>query len=372
MTAFLHKRRCRVFYGCLLTLEVVLKPIRAWWQSRNSPCLRLAASVLGSVLVLTSVQKAAGNDVRLVRLENWSTAFADKRITYRLKVVSKGEIPEGTLQWSYSANQRTLARGETNVKRTDDLSGTAEIVLQLPRLRDGVVFKTLIAADFIPQGENRPAASTTQPLWLFPENPIKGRTEWTASLNIALFDPVGKTTDAFNKIQLPYRRIRNAASLHVPEQKGILIVGEGAELQPSVIEDLSAAAQSGQHVIILAPERCTIPIAGSADGNTAAAELRYARSHIISELDKRLDAEAWLGAENRVPARGLMMKSRRDQIEVTVSDRDDSWPWLEIHDSTRRSRIVYCGFQIIRHFDNGPTPRFFLIRLLESLSPNNE
>jgi len=56
-------------------------------------------------------------------------------------------------------------------------------------------------------------------------------------------------------------------------------------------------------------------------------------------------------------------------VEATVSDESRAWPWLEVRFPESNGVLVMCGFRIIEHWNSGPTPRFLLIRLLESLSP---
>ncbi|MDA1055366.1 MAG: hypothetical protein O3C40_33620 [Planctomycetota bacterium] len=52
-----------------------------------------------------------------------------------------------------------------------------------------------------------------------------------------------------------------------------------------------------------------------------------------------------------------------------MSDEARAWPWLEVRFPESRGVLVMCGFRVIEHWNGGPTPRFLLVRLLESLSP---
>ena len=45
---------------------------------------------------------------------------------------------------------------------------------------------------------------------------------------------------------------------------------------------------------------------------------------------------------------------------------DGDWPWLTIEYPETNGRFIFCGFRLIKHWDDGPTPRFLLSRILES------
>jgi hypothetical protein len=90
-------------------------------------------------------------------------------------------------------------------------------------------------------------------------------------------------------------------------------------------------------------------------------EIRLRRNEIITELDKRLDATAW-PPDGAVPHTGLVPD--RTGAEVT---EDSGWPWVELWLQEPHGRLVICGFKIVATWDNGPTPRFLLVRILEYL-----
>jgi hypothetical protein len=333
----------------------------------NHPAPLLLA-ITGAAL-LAAEHSIVSADTRITPIENWSTAFAGDDTRIGMRIIAD-RAPEGTLHWSHSANQRTLARGEVEVKRTGDVSSTAEFTLRPPELREGVISETTVTTEFVPRGSNEAAASLERTLWLFPRNPLAGKSEWATQLDIELFDPDGNTADQFDDLELPYRSIRNAASVNDPKQQGVLIIGEGASLvrNRTLAENVLNAAAGGRRVVLLAPADGSLPLPG-ADGKAQVAPggLRFARHQIIAELDKRLDTQAWPGTDNVVPSRGLLLESRRGRIELAVTDEARAWPWLEVRFPESKGVLVMCGFTVMEHWNNGPTPRFLLMRLLESL-----
>lgn len=329
---------------------------------------RIPVIVVLSATLLSALAGSAEADTRVVLLEDWSTAFGGEEIPMRVRVISD-RVPQGSIQWSHAADQRTLARGAVELRATGEVSAVAEFVLNPAELREGVIFETTVTAEFLPRGSSKPTASLKQTLWLFPRNPLEGKSEWAKQLDIELLDSDGRTMDVFDDWQLPYRRIRSATD---DAQTGVLIVGEGASLvrSRSLATGLLQAAANGRRVVLLAPAEGALTMPGTeGDGLPAGSigELRLARQKIITELDKRLDSKAWPGTDNAVPFRGLQLESRRGRIEATVGDEPHAWPWLEVRFPETRGVLVICGFTVIEHWEHGPTPRYLLTRLLESL-----
>lgn len=319
-----------------------------------------------SAIVCVTESSAAGIQIRPI--ENCSTAFAGEEIRIGFRIISDRTL-DGSLQWSHSAEQRTLARGNSGVRRSSEISGVAECVLRLPELRDGVIFHTTLNVEFIPQGSTTAAASLQHALWLFPRNPLAGKSEWARQLDVELLDPTGDTANILDTLEFPYRQVRSTAPT---ESTGILLIAEGVSLVKArrLATGALEAAAAGRRVVLLSPTDGKLPIPGIAGEDILAGsvgELRFARNRVITQLDKRLDARAWSGSDNRVPSRGLLIENRRGRIETAISEEPQAWPWLEIHFPETQGILVVCGFTVIEHWEHGPTPRFLLIRLLESL-----
>jgi hypothetical protein len=339
-------------------------------MSKSHAC-RLSQWLLIALFVtLAPSRHANGDEVRLNAAERWTTAFADEEIQFRVQVDSNS-TPHGTLQWSHSANQRVLARGESKVRAASDAAAAAKFTLRPGSLRDGVILGTTIKTEFVPSGSEGTAATLETRLTLFPRDPLNGRKEWAKQLNLKLFDPIGTTSRVFDSLNLPYRAVRNAAAIHDRSQNGILIVGEGASLvqNRTLAEDVLQAAARGRRVVMLAPADGSLPFPGTEGkpGSVFPTEMRFAGTHIISELDKRLDAVAWMGAGDSIPSSRLEVESYRGRVMATVARESGSWPWLSVQFPKARGTLVVCGFRIIKHWEDGPTPRYLLLKILESL-----
>ncbi|MEX1026829.1 MAG: hypothetical protein WD049_02305 [Candidatus Paceibacterota bacterium] len=332
---------------------------------------RMLLARVAIVAICFACSTTATADIIVRPVEHHTNEFGGREISRGFRVESDQPLV-GRFVWSLSAQDRTLARGEQELRVTEQAADVT-IKFRLNALRDEVVLPiTLTVAVVVEQDE---VSRQELRLWLFPDDPFGPRDEWLRSLDITLFDPVENTSQRFDDSHLPYRSTHNLAAIHDPEQPGILVIGEGVSLRKhrSLAETVLQAAASGRRVLLLAPADGSLTVPGTArdglpDGG-APGELRFARQHIISELDKRLDALAWQGTNNAVPASKFLIESRHNRVEATVSDESRAWPWLEVRYPESGGALVLCGFRVIEHWNSGPTPRFLLLRLLEHLSP---
>ncbi len=47
------------------------------------------------------------------------------------------------------------------------------------------------------------------------------------------------------------------------------------------------------------------------------------------------------------------------------------WPWVEV-EYVDGGKLIFCQFELSRHWDDCPTPRYLFARILESLSASQE
>lgn len=325
----------------------------------------LSVSIL-SILAINSFVKqtaAAEATAAVVPVEHWSCLFGDQeaKLHFRIMKIKTDPGVDGRIQWQYSANQRTLDRGEFQIGRKD--RGQAEITLRLPKLRAGVIFKTELTVAYVPRGENVEAAALTKTLWLFPEDPFADQRSTLEKRELTLFDPEGQTAELFEKIELPHQRIRNVAALGDPADHSYLIVGEGTSLTRNrgLAERLLSFAAAGGTVLMLAPSEGTIPMPGEDDAPKPGG-LKFRQHDIIREFDKRLDPKLLPGISDFAGSK-VSLRTRLSRIGMQVSE-DGDWPWFTVEYPETRGRFVFCGFSLIEHWDAGPTPRFLLDRIL--------
>jgi hypothetical protein len=331
------------------------------------------ASVLISFLFLPNtaleLSAAEGSTAVIVPVERWSNAFGGQEVTLHFRVVKRKAKPavDGRIQWHYSANQRTLARGEAEIGRDD--AALTEVVLRIPEVRDGVIFQTELTVAYVPRGEDSAAATLTKTLWLYPEDAFADQRDTLKDRKLTLFDPDGKTAELFAKIELPHRRIRNAEVLEAGDEHSYVIVGEGTSLirNRGLADRLLRFAAASGTVLMLAPSEGVIPMPGEVSKKAKAndpqpGELRFRRHHVIREFDKRLDSEFLPGPSDFAGSK-VTLRTRLNRIGMEVSE-DGNWPWFTIDYPDTKGRFVFCGFNIVKNWSNGPAPRYLLNRIL--------
>lgn len=330
---------------------------------------------LGAGWLARSARGEGPSDVTLRVLEPWSAVFAAQPGVFHLVVESERSLA-GTVSWSIVMEDRVLARRDVPFAVTPERAATVEVAL--PRLESiKPIALTMTLAATVREGDTA-RASTRKALWLFPEDPFVDRSEWLKALDLTLFDPSGATARLLDKAGIPYRATRNPEAL-LQVRGGLVVLGEGLSFAeyPAIPEVMLAVAESGIGVLCLAPAEGSLAIPGASGpdvlrGTLGSTEhpisVRLRRKDVVATLDDRLDWKGW-PPDGRVLASGLRLESERGRVVGrVVGGTEDGWAWLEAEFATGRGRLLLVGFSLAEHWDSGPTPRFLLRRLLETMS----
>ena len=340
-------------------------------------CLPMAVRiVLASILALSLIigaESLCAEDPSVVikAQDGWANVFGETNAKMRFDVTSTVALA-AVVRWSYSANGRTIANGESMANAEPGQSTEVVVPLQFPAVKDAVIFTTKLSLSVSERNVEPPLATITTPIWIFPRDPFLDRSRWLQQLEITLFDPVGDTAQVFTDASIPFMQTRNLATLS-ELNRGLLVIGEGVSLtnNRSLSAALYSAAARGLPVLCLAPSDGVFAVPGADVDATIPQFVTFRRGDVISELDKRLDAKQWLPAREPVTS-GLRYHIDRNRMVLEVSDSAQGWPWLETKYNDT-GVFVICGFGIIKHWHDGPTPRFLLTRILEHLTnePND-
>ena len=327
--------------------------------------LFLIAGLIGSVL--SPPARAEAPQVNIQYREQVTAFFAEADAHFHFDIATSSEVA-GTVMWTLVANGRVLASGEVDARPTPDTPAVLSIERRLPTLREGVAFPLQLKVAFRSTDDKKPLHEIVQELWLLSDNPFADRQKWLDSLEIQLFDPVGDTAAAFQKLDVSFNQRHNADALSELSQ-GTVIIGEGTSLKdyPSLAKALPALAMRGVNVICFAASdgELLLPMQAS-DDNRAADQFSLRRIDVVGQLDKRLRSPRWVPDES-VELRELSVRAAQSQIAGEIVEAGKGWPWLEVHYSQPSGRFVYCGFGLIKAWDQSPVPRYLLARLLEAL-----
>lgn len=298
--------------------------------------------------------------------EQWSNVFGGKESVFHLSVRAQEEL-NGRVGWQFSSSGRTLARGEREVSVQPGEIETVEVRLQVPEVKEGVVMQASLSVSVYKGGADDAVTNLEKQIWIFPEDPFSHQKQWLKELKIHLFDPEKKTAEVFSDAEIPFDRVSNIDSF-AEIKEGVLIIGEGVSLRDyrGLSKMMLKAAAAGTPVLCLtlAGGEMTFPGMGDVD-LPQPKSMSFRRNDIITELDKRLDADAW-PPDGKVVVGSVKLNGEKGPV-VGEIEKQDGWPWVEIDFGNKEGRLVICGFGIIEKWNSGPTPRFLLARILEYL-----
>jgi hypothetical protein len=299
--------------------------------------------------------------------QGWSNALGGTRL--KLPMVVRSDRPlNGSLGWSLHVEQRVLAHGDVEVRTAAGAPKRVVLAIAIPPVRDEVVLKTQLTVKLTEPRQAELLASCIQPVWIFPQDPFSQRRDRLEELPISLFDPAGATIAYFEQSSIPFRHVRSQAALDGID-RGIVVIGEGASWRQNqgLSTALLRAAARGRPVLCLAPSDGDLSLGAwyESGGLPLPQSISFRQADIVHELDRRLDSQRWQG--NRAVIHSLQLRGVGGEAMATVSEANDGWPWLEIQFPNDGSRLIVCGFGVIRHAQAGPAPRFLLSCLLERL-----
>jgi len=305
---------------------------------------------------------AADNPAPLKLGDAPTNFFADSTATLHVEVPA--ELAKRRVVWVHATNEgRVFSRGEAKVAPLAGANQAAKIELRLPSVKPGVILEGVLNFSILADNGRDRLASGDARVIAFPKDPFLDRGQWLKGLKITLYDPKEKTAAVFKSAEIPHETIVNAAALSEIKE-GILVIGEGLSLREErgLAEVLVAAAAGGLTVLCLAPAEGSLPLAG--DDFKKAKSFACRKESIITELDKRLDAQAWSGGRKVVASR-LALRGEGPGVAAEVDLDQGDWPWLDVAFARTPGRLVVCGFGLVEAWDASPTPRFLLARILE-------
>lgn len=324
--------------------------------------------LLGVLLGGTLLQ--AESTISISVREPWSNVFGGKESTFHVSVTGPNAF-SGRLGWQLAADGRTLVRGDAEIKVSPTAPGEVVIRIPVPEVKPGVILQTRLSV-LVLDG-NREAGHLEKTLWVFPENALSDRSEWLKALRLSLFDPIGKTAKLFDGLGIPYSGIRAVDTLSEVKD-GVVIIGEGVSFKDyrGLSGGMLKAVASGVSVLCLAPAAGEIELPSSVSGDLSRPiAMEFQREIIIRKLDKRLDPEGW-APDGQSMACGLAFRGERGPVIAEVGSATDGWPWIELGYAKNNAKFVVCGFGIVGKWADSPTPRYLLVKMLETLRNKEE
>ena len=112
---------------------------------------------------------------RIEPREKWSAVFGESKVTFAFDV-HVDEAIDGRVLWNFSANQRTISRGEIELTAAPNKLAEIVVPLQIPPVKEGVIFRANLTLFLHGEDDSRGIATLDKPIWIYAENPFAGRT----------------------------------------------------------------------------------------------------------------------------------------------------------------------------------------------------
>ncbi len=331
-------------------------------------CVRFAVHGISSLCLLwvagasifPNPAGCAEQAVTLQPRERWTNEFGGGLVVRSFQVTASREFA-GNLLWSLSTMHRTLARGEKLVQASGNAAANVEVRIVVDALKDEVIMPAQF--DVTLADANGPVARHVSTIYFFAREPFAARRAWLSSFPIMVFDPLGKTADVLRTAQIPYTETRNRTVLSSLQQ-GVLLIGEGVTFSdfPGLSDQIMRSALQGTWVICLAPAAGSFSLELSP--SVSPAKLLFQDATVIHRLDKKLDAAAWAPTGS---LGGIRVRFAAAGGAITAQLGNEGWPWMESHFADTNGRFVLCGLPVIERWEESPTPRYLLLRILEDL-----
>lgn len=255
--------------------------------------------------------------------------------------------------WQLTSESRTLAQGNTALQpvKTDASDSTFE--LKTPETVNGVVLNVTLSCHLEGSG-----TEVVLPLRLRGPNPLAHFRETLEKNGIALYDPVGKTAEAFQGLEVT---VQSVTTLQKVDEAPLVIIGEGVEWNDRLTERADELARQGKLVLVLRPQDESIwPLKLSAENLTQWRFVSLAESGLVPQ---KLDIQFW-GTDANTNA-GWELKISRQKLQLVPQIGPQIWQIAESK-TVNKGRCLFIGFPLIARWSSSPVPRELLAEILIS------
>jgi hypothetical protein len=308
-------------------------------------------------IALSSLAVASAQDsIQLLYREQIKHFFADQDVELHIDI-SSSETATAKVTWALRTEQRPLKQQTQQLNLRAEKPTTLVIKHRLPPLKDGVTFpiELWVGVSCIDSEQN---GSLQETIFLHAKDKTFTSIERFKQLNLHLFDPTDETAHVLDAHELPYTRITNLETIR-EFNHGMILVGENTDWSDygELGNILLDAAQRGVGVVCLAPAVSdgSLPLSSYEKDSR---RWSFRRDEVLTALDKRFNV-AWV-PEKSSQLSGLRLEILGDQTVASTVEGKQGWPWFEIEFDQPHKKLVWCGFGIIRDWEQSPLPRQIL------------
>jgi hypothetical protein len=270
----------------------------------------------------------------------------------------KNDKAAESVGWVVTVAGKVVARREFRAEPTGAKSKAVSLRVKLPQPRPGIVVSVTVTL-LAPRGQ-----PTTVPMFVFPADPVVEKRAAIRSLDLAVYDPKGKTVARLEQLEVAYRRIRTLPQLRA--ETGAVLIGEDVALggRGGIGDTLVDLTRKGCDVICLAPASGIVPLPNPKPFATG--KLTFDGIEAIRRVDKRFGVH-FSGNNARSAASPFQISTIGRRPVLQFDRKYDGWVWFEYETEPRRGRLRVCSVALEKAWDKSPVPRYLLVGLLMDL-----
>lgn len=273
--------------------------------------------------------------------------------TCLLRVSTPGVPAPRNVVWRLSSEGRVLAQGNSALQPVENDASRSTFEILTPETKNGVVLDVALRCHL--EGSE---AEVSLPLRLRGPNPFEHVRETLEKHEIALWDPVGKTSEALRGQEIAVQLV---TSLQDVGEAPLVILGEGIEWNDRLTERADELVRQGKLVLVLRPqEEANWPLKLSAENLSQWRFVSLAESGLAPQ---KLDIQFW-GTDGNTKA-GWELKISRQKLQLVPQNGPQVWQIAE-YQTVNQGRCLFVGFPLIAHWNSSPVPRELLAEVLIS------
>lgn len=331
-------------------------------MTRQGFILTILSTLL--LFIIPSTVKALTVDV----INNGNAIFASDNSPYAISLTAK---PNSLIDisWKLTSLGRILSSGVEPIKHNTNTNTNFYLPLRTPPVKPGIKVNALLIIDAVYNTDSTVSEHYEFNLDIYGENIFLHEQTVYQQLNIQLFDPIGKTSNLFDKLKLPYHTLSRSKLINF-SGKGLIVIGAGVKINeyrglPKVLIEL---AHKGHQLLILQPASATLPL-----------------SELVSGLDDNPPSISFSN-EVKIPnytqdyqwgnskrSHHIILNANRQEVSAQViKSRHDGWDWFHLNYHQSQGKLIICMLPFIDQLDRDPIKQLIFGQLLHYASSHPE
>lgn len=297
---------------------------------------------------------------------NGNAIFASENSPYSIKLTAK---PNSLIDisWKLTSLGRVLSSGVESIKLNTNNNVNASLPLRTPFVKSGVKINAQLIIDAVYNTDSTVSEHYEFDLDIYGANIFLHEQNVYQKLNIQLFDPVGQTSNIFDKLKVPYRTLSRSKLINF-SGKGLIVIGAGVEINeyrdlPTVLIEL---AHKGHKLLILQPASATLPLSELVSG-LGAPPPSISFSNEIKIPNYTQDYQ-W-DNDSGIRSNHIILNANRQEVSAQViKSKHDGWDWFHLNYHPSQGKLIICMLPFIDQLDRDPIKQLIFGQLLHYAS----